>query len=119
MTNLIKSWIIYNPTNKLFWNNESGWGSVRTAARFHSDKPQANLPIDGVWVPYVISCPETTDELIEILQEFPKGTKLRGLDDGDSVLEVVVQPMLVDTKRHEETDDEDCGILAAIVATVQ
>jgi len=106
----IHSWVIFNPKNKLFWNNTTGWGGKHSADSFdYKQKATANLPLDGVWIPCITKDPKTTDELIAILQEFPSGTHLRSLDEGDSIRLVCVMFGLLDTKREEETDDNDDG----------
>lgn len=44
-------WLIYNSVNRLFWNNDSGWGCPETAERFTDvEQAVATLPGDGQWV---------------------------------------------------------------------
>ena len=46
-------WYIYNRKTNLFWNNETGWGSLSTAEPYsdtYDDRTKINLPIDGEWV---------------------------------------------------------------------
>ena len=109
MRNLCSWYHIYNPKNELFWNNESGWGSAKSADSFSLEAmAQRNLPIDGVWVPHVSRSLTSTDELIAILNEFPKGTPIyaiTNLASAASAGNIKVFSNSRDIKTREESDE--------------
>lgn len=44
-------WLIYNDKANLFWNNDTGWGSLETAEKVTTEEMQnSNLPMEGRWV---------------------------------------------------------------------
>lgn len=45
-------WVIFNSRNRLFWNNDTGWGCKATAAQY-TDAEKAEVkswPLDGAWL---------------------------------------------------------------------
>lgn len=44
--------VIYNPINNLFWNDEDGWGHMDTASKYDYDMRINNYPpLGGFWLP--------------------------------------------------------------------
>ena len=116
---ILCSWYhIYNPKNQLFWNNESGWGSCKSADSFSlENKAQMNLPIDGILVPHVSRSLTTVDELVTVLNEFPKETPIYGITNiatAASTGNIKVFSNSRNIKMREESD-EDGTLFADVV----
>jgi hypothetical protein len=47
----MKTFVIWNPKNGLYWSNEMGWVDIYDADTFEEhERLSSRLPIDGVWV---------------------------------------------------------------------
>ncbi len=118
----VMGWRIFNPKTNLFWSNNTGWGSEDGCTDFdemeRSNTP--HIPLDGIWVPYIVAPCVSTDDLIGALKLFPVGTRLTGYGDHAGVkynsAKVFGTVLDRETREDAEGDENPNAALFAVVA---